>query len=36
MNLGQRGFASDSIRKAFELREHTSDWEKFAIESRYY
>ncbi len=36
MNLGQRGFASDSIWKAFELREHTSDWEKFAIESRYY
>ena len=36
MNQGQRGTASDSFRKAFELREHTSDWEKFAIESRYY
>jgi eukaryotic-like serine/threonine-protein kinase len=36
MNLGQRGVASDSLRKAFELREHTSDWEKFAIESRYF
>jgi DNA-binding winged helix-turn-helix (wHTH) protein/tetratricopeptide (TPR) repeat protein len=36
MNQGQRGLASGSIRKAFELREHTSDWEKFAIESRYY
>jgi DNA-binding winged helix-turn-helix (wHTH) protein/tetratricopeptide (TPR) repeat protein len=36
MNLGQRGLASDSIRKAFELREHVSEWEKFAIESRYY
>ena len=36
MNQGERGLASDSFRKAFELREHTSDWEKFAIESRYY
>ena len=36
MSQGQRGLASDSIRKAFELRAHTSDWEKFAIESRYY
>jgi eukaryotic-like serine/threonine-protein kinase len=36
MDLGQRGLASDSIRKAFELREHVSEWEKFAIESRYY
>ena len=36
MSLGQRGLGSGSIRKAFELREHVSDWEKFAIESRYY
>ena len=36
MNLGQRGLAADSIRRAFELREHVSEWEKFAIESRYY
>jgi hypothetical protein len=36
MNQGERGLGSDGIRKAFELREHTSDWEKFAIESRYY
>jgi eukaryotic-like serine/threonine-protein kinase len=36
LNLGQRGLASDSIRKAFELREHVSQWEKFAIESRYF
>jgi DNA-binding winged helix-turn-helix (wHTH) protein/tetratricopeptide (TPR) repeat protein len=36
MVQGQRGLGSGSIRKAFELREHTSDWEKFAIESRYY
>ncbi len=36
MNQGERGLGSESIRRAFELREHTSDWEKFAIESRYY
>jgi DNA-binding winged helix-turn-helix (wHTH) protein/tetratricopeptide (TPR) repeat protein len=36
MIQGQRGLGSGSIRKAFELREHVSDWEKFAIESRYY
>ena len=35
MVQGQRGLGSGSIQKAFELREHTSDWEKFAIESRY-
>jgi hypothetical protein len=36
VNLGQLGVASESIRKAFYLREHVSEWEKFAIESRYY
>ena len=36
MVQGQRGLGSGSIQEAFELREHTSDWEKFAIESRYY
>ena len=36
MIQGQRGLGSGSIRQAFELREHVSDWEKFAIESRYY
>lgn len=36
VNLGQAGSAAESIRKAFELREHVSEWEKFAIESRYY
>ncbi|QNI31406.1 winged helix-turn-helix domain-containing protein [Alloacidobacterium dinghuense] len=36
INLGQTGLAAKSIRRAFELREHVSEWEKFAIESRYY
>lgn len=36
IHLGQTGLAAESIRKAFELREHASEWEKFAIESRYY
>lgn len=35
IDLGQAGLAAESIRTAFELREHVSEWEKFAIESRY-
>lgn len=35
-DLGQAGSAAQSIRKAFDLREHVSEWERFAIESRYY
>ncbi len=36
VTLGQPGLAGESIRRAFELRQHVSEWEKFAIESRYY
>lgn len=35
IDLGQPGLAAESIRRAFELREHVSEWEKLAIESRY-
>ena len=35
VNLGEPGLAAASIQKAFDLREHVSEWEKFAIESRY-
>jgi serine/threonine protein kinase/tetratricopeptide (TPR) repeat protein len=35
-NLGQAGSAAESIRKAFDLREHVGEWEKLAVESRYY
>jgi serine/threonine protein kinase/tetratricopeptide (TPR) repeat protein len=33
-NLGESGF-EENWRKAYELREHVSEWERFAIESRY-
>jgi DNA-binding winged helix-turn-helix (wHTH) protein/tetratricopeptide (TPR) repeat protein len=35
VNLGEPGLAAESIQRAFDLREHVSEWEKFAIESRY-
>ncbi len=35
-NLGEVGKSTDSIRKAFALRDRVSEWERFAIESRYY
>jgi eukaryotic-like serine/threonine-protein kinase len=35
ISTGQAGLANESIRKAFALRKHVSEWEKFAIESRY-
>jgi eukaryotic-like serine/threonine-protein kinase len=35
-NLGERRLASENTRKAFELRERVSEFEKFAIEGEYY
>jgi tetratricopeptide (TPR) repeat protein len=35
-NLGGTALGAESYRKAFDLRERLSNWEKFAIESRYY
>jgi Tfp pilus assembly protein PilF len=35
-NLGEKSLAADSTRKAYELRNHVSEWEKFYIESHYY
>jgi DNA-binding winged helix-turn-helix (wHTH) protein/tetratricopeptide (TPR) repeat protein len=35
-NLSQPDLADKYIRKAFELREHVSEREKFAIQARYY
>ena len=35
-NLREHGLAGESYRKAYELRARTSEWEKLAIESRYY
>jgi eukaryotic-like serine/threonine-protein kinase len=34
-NLGESSLAGKNLRKAYELREHVSEREKFAIESRY-
>jgi eukaryotic-like serine/threonine-protein kinase len=34
--LGEPALASENTRKAYELREHVSDLEKFYIESHYY
>jgi serine/threonine protein kinase len=36
LNLGETSVAQENIRKAYNLREHVSQWEVFAIESRYY
>jgi eukaryotic-like serine/threonine-protein kinase len=35
-SLGQTGRAAEYVMKAFELREHASDWERLIISSRYY
>jgi DNA-binding winged helix-turn-helix (wHTH) protein/tetratricopeptide (TPR) repeat protein len=35
INTGQPGVAEESIRRAFALRQHLTEWEKLAIESRY-
>ena len=35
-NLRENGRAEESFRKAYELRSRASEWEKLAIESRYY
>jgi len=35
-NLGQLGRAREYYTKAFELREHASDWERLAITANYY
>jgi DNA-binding winged helix-turn-helix (wHTH) protein/tetratricopeptide (TPR) repeat protein len=35
-NLNQVGRANESFSRAFQLREHTSDWEKLAIAGDYY
>src|ERR1700677_1138232 len=35
-NRREHGLAGESFRKAYELRARASEWEKLAIESRYY
>ncbi len=35
-NLGEPSLAAENTRKAYELRERMSEWEKFYIESHYY
>jgi len=35
-NLGEVGRAAENARKAYELREKVSEWERFAIEAEYY
>src|SRR3984893_83898 len=35
LSIGENSLAADSIRKAYQLRERVSQWERFAIESRY-
>lgn len=35
-NLGETGLAAANIRRAYELREHVSEHERFYIESHYY
>jgi DNA-binding winged helix-turn-helix (wHTH) protein/predicted Zn-dependent protease len=35
-NLREIGLAGESFRKAYELRARASEWERLAIESRYY
>ena len=35
-NLGEKMLASGNTRKAYELRGHVSEWEKFYIESHYH
>jgi tetratricopeptide (TPR) repeat protein len=35
-NLGENGLSNDAFSKAFQLRDHVSDRERFRIESAYY
>jgi tetratricopeptide (TPR) repeat protein len=35
-NLGEKMLAAENTRKAYELRGHLSEWEKFYIESHFY
>ena len=35
-NLGETSLATENTKKAYELREHVSEPEKFYIESHYY
>jgi eukaryotic-like serine/threonine-protein kinase len=35
-NLGEKRLSAESTRRAYELRLHVSEWEKFYIESHYY
>lgn len=35
-NLGEKNFAAENTRKAYELRGRVSEWERFYIESHYY
>jgi eukaryotic-like serine/threonine-protein kinase len=35
-NLGEQGRANEYLTKAFQLREHTSEWEKLKIAADYY
>jgi serine/threonine protein kinase/tetratricopeptide (TPR) repeat protein len=35
-NLGEKSVAAENTGKAYELRSHVSEWEKFYIESHYY
>ena len=35
-NLGEKILAAENTRKAYDLRAHVSEWEKFYIESHYH
>ena len=35
-NLGEKILAAENTRKAYDLRTHVSEWEKFYIESHYH
>ena len=35
-NLGEKTLAAENTRKAYDLRTHVSEWEKFYIESHYH
>jgi serine/threonine protein kinase/tetratricopeptide (TPR) repeat protein len=36
LNVGENSAGARNVRKAYELRDRVSEWEKYAIESRYY
>jgi len=35
-NLGERAAAAENMQKAYELREHASEWEQLYLEAHYY